>query len=108
MGRWNAFKLINDTKTILCIIYYRIPTISSKGIHSNKAQINCKVKEVKSNTKLREEILNDLSVYIKSQKATDVILASNLNKSMCAKAVKRFYIENGLFDTHTYANEIND
>ena len=60
------------------------------------------------NTKLREEILNNLSVCVKSQKATDVILTGDLNESVCAKAVERFHVENRLFDTHTYINEIND
>ena len=42
LGRWNSIILSNGEKSILIITAYRIPGSSSKGIHTNQAQLSRK------------------------------------------------------------------
>ena len=54
----------NRSKSILIIIAYRMPTLSSKGVHTNHAQLNRKTNRVKSLSTYRTEILKDLVDFI--------------------------------------------
>ena len=81
-----------------------MPISSSKGIHTNKAQLNRKGKEVKSITKHQEEILKDITKFIEENKATDVMLAGDLNENVSSKTIESFYTDSRLFDTHECIN----
>ena len=96
--------MTNGVKTILVIIAYRMPISSSKGIHTNRAQLNRKAKEVKAPLKHREEILREIIQRILDKKPIDVIIAGNQNKSIRANEIKSFFISIGVFDAHNFIN----
>lgn len=50
-----------------------------------------------------------LSKFIEEQEnMNDIIIAGDLNKDISLKDIKRFFIEQGLFDIHNIVNETED
>ena len=78
----------NGQKKLLMIAYYRMPVTSSDGIHTNKAQLNQKNKYVKTTITHREEMLKDITRYVQSVQANDIIIAGNLNKNIGSKVIE--------------------
>ena len=54
-----------NKKSILIIVFYRIPDGSNQGIYTVKTQWDKVGKEVKSAKIYRDELLKDLIIYIK-------------------------------------------
>ena len=52
----------------------------------------------------REEILRDLSEFIREQNDIDIVLVGNFNKSIISQRMKKFLVKNGLFNIYELVN----
>ena len=105
LGRWNSFILENGTKSVLIITCYRIPEESKKRLKMSHAQMNKQGKKVKSATIHRMEMLKEISIYIKENSIMDIIIAGDLNKAINSNIIKKWFIENEIYDIYHYINK---
>ena len=69
-----------------------------KGVNTSKAQHELATGKVKIAKKIREELIKELTNYVKNIKATDAITTGDFNEDYFLKNVQDFIIETGLFD----------
>ena len=89
-----------NEKSILIINVYQIPEGTSKEILTVKAQLD-KVSNFPKLAKVHwMQILKDLIKFIADQKATDMVIAEDVNESISSKEIKQFMINIGLIEVH--------
>ena len=80
LGKWIAFKLVNQLKTILFITLYYILNYTG-GVYSALKQYNQIDGKVKNATKYRKEILTKIKQYIEEQiQINDIFIAGDFNQ----------------------------
>jgi len=81
-----------------------MPNTSTSGIYTSRAQQNRVEKQIKTVAIHREELLKDLSKFIRKQSNCEIILARNFNESTTSKRIEQFLVENRLFDIYEFTN----
>ena len=78
----------------------------TRGVNSSKAQYERAIGNVKRARHIREAQLRELSAYVKTCGATDVMITGDFNESVCSSNMQNFMNETGLFDVFQEINGV--
>ena len=106
LGNWDAISMNYKRKRVEVINLYRIPLSSSNGPRCSLTQYARIDEKIKSASKYRSEIFNEIIQYAKSQNITDIIIAGDYNQSISDNAVQKFHSEIGVSEVHCKINNI--
>ena len=94
LGKWIAFKITKEEKTILMIQLYRIPISTPQGVYNVLTQQNSIEKNVKSAAEYRKEILMEIKQYVMQQNnISDVLIMGDQNQDVTTREIKDFFQE---------------
>jgi len=106
-GRWCAFTLEDNKRTIRIINMYRIPDNTHSGIMTSKAQYDRIEGKIRTAKEYREEILIEVSNEVQEQREkgiSEYIIAGDMNQDVTKERIRRFMRETGVEEVHQECN----